>query len=1840
MLTALTFGQLHAESEPNDSCGQANLLLDTGSGTDSGWINGTVDDSSDKDWYKIVLTQQAEIRFDRRARNNKKTRIGLYKADCSSSAGWSSNSKNSNKTKTLAAGTYYLRVWRSNADNAQYKVKARLTKLTNFSVTKTVDNPNKSVGELVTYTIEVRNEGPTNSKVHITDTLPSGLTYDSQSGCTHSGNGIECKKWINAGDSKTITLKATVDAGASGTVTNTVNIEKDNTNSTGKKTFETDLTDNEATADITIGAATTDLAITSLSDSPDPAGTGEDITYKVGISNNGNIASNVELNLTVSAGALKTAASGWSCSGTTAVVCQRSSNMADGDTETAVFVFTAPGSAQTVTLDARIGSAEHDSNTGNNSASTTTDIMEVVDNADDLCYEDPVGLGGFMCQITNAMSGGFCTGGMGCGIKFPLRNISNSTLSDVSAILNEDNMGGGMFSDCGVEPSGNCGSTNDLGFGPFGMFGKATEFNLTDPIAPDDNDSAIWVKDMMSMKCLNSNDLYGTYVKDGKLHRGHLQACSDFKPTDPDFTECGLFPSALNTWEDINRGNSDLVIDADTIYADNVNGTGGSSQDIQCEYNSTTQSCSVEEMTVPIPTLPNFISSPVSGSAVAGSTESDPAYGDLTVDSDLHFVPNGTYTNGNPVMLINSLTVNNGATVTFDAGDYWIGSLTATQGVTIKTNGAVRLFVNDSVDLEDNFLDINYDNGNGLPGNLFIFVYGDFTWASMGGGYQQDMAAYVFVQGEYTANHDTANSHFKGAVTAVHDINLNNNQEYTYDPSGLINGWGACPNCVYVEFAQDRYDISEDINYIGTTETVWPVIKLDRASATDITVHYRTVDGTATVADGDYIGVTDETVTIPAGDLNVSIPIHIYNDAPIELDEYFHVELFDPSTGACLGTTDRTKINILAQEDAPTCFEDDFSHGLDSKWRVLRSVGNFVPGIVNVNGDYRLRITPDATNIATVITKDYEFTTSQNLIIVEFDYYAYGGCNHGGLGDDGADGIVNVLFDSSVGDSPVPGGLGGSMGYAQMDVSNNSHDHEGFEGGWLGLGIDEYGNFGNCNEGRVGGLPGTSCDWNSGFNPQDHRNTAVIRGDGSGYNGYEFLQGVELTKPPLSEPKVADKASNDYFSGRYKMTIDARDPNHLYIRLQRSLSGNPADYVTIIDQFDAKDPQYNQGTTPDFVRYAISGGTGGGCNNHELSWIKLRGNCAVYGGGEVYTTGPFGAWDTFRGDLNGDDKMDDMNISTKVVGKPFELIIGSLGPDGRTLELKPNIDARYSLRWLDDSNNDFPYDTNLYTFNASQANAITHTFTVSKAFKKMYTRIQYCADQNSSGGMILKPYGDCNSQTPLWEGLPVSNTTQGVHLRYHISDVFAVRPKKFDINATAGETFVAMKPKAIQFKALTQGGVPAEDYNETEGDTFIVELNLSDASLNCPNPNTDITPMIAFEDGLSTQAQVKIEDVGPFTLQIHEKAGCTTRYAGVDCDDGDINGFWTKAQDLSIEPKAVDILIVPATFDITDSDYVDFGSNFTYLNNLNEALSMYGQLQLEVTALKADGNTAVNYISTCAAKATHYTIAYTPSSIPNLTRIQYHRDTNTTIIESDINGTFEMDLPSSLFSGTPSNGVSELKIDINFNRNRTQVVNPFGHRITDVTVRDADGVTGTKPINKLATYLYGRLHAPRYSVTSASGSLPVYYEFYYDVTPGIEGNSTLSNNYTGAGSSDRSKDAIYWYKNNAHQTGDGTITGIGQYGASDLYLSTNVGVTNGVQIINYSYSGNDYPYRATIKFDTAPWLIYNHYDAAATQMSTSIEINSEDASGTGTGINAGGDTDAEDAPNRPRRIQW
>lgn len=137
---------------------------------------------------------------------------------------------------------------------------------------------------------------------------------------------------------------------------------------------------------------------------------------------------------------------------------------------------------------------------------------------------------------------------------------------------------------------------------------------------------------------------------------------------------------------------------------------------------------------------------------------------------------------------------------------------------------------------------------------------------------------------------------------------------------------------------------------------------------------------------------------------------------------------------------------------------------------------NGYPGGYNQNG-------------AIVSTLNPAFTTSQG-VQVTFTTETYLG-NSGGGGGDGADGISFFLMDAS---QPAGiGAFGGSLGYS---CSDSNPPYDGLVGGYIAVGVDEYGNFLNGGSTRSAAYPNNGPDNTaSGWGYQPNR--IGLRGAGS-----------------------------------------------------------------------------------------------------------------------------------------------------------------------------------------------------------------------------------------------------------------------------------------------------------------------------------------------------------------------------------------------------------------------------------------------------------------------------------------------------------------------------------------------------------------------------------------------------------------------------------------------------------------------------------------------------------------------------------------------------------------------
>ena len=196
-----------------------------------------------------------------------------------------------------------------------------VTASADLSITKTAQPSPVVAGQPVTYTLTIRNAGPSDARgVTVRDAVPAPLQYasatSSQGSCTETGGVVDCTLGALAtGGTATVTVVANVPAG-------TPPEDLDNTATVDATTPDPDAPDNTATYTL----ATTALAnlVTTKTVSPDPVVAGQQLTYTLTVRNAGpSDAQNVVLRDVVpDAITVQTATAGCSLSGQT-VICPR-----------------------------------------------------------------------------------------------------------------------------------------------------------------------------------------------------------------------------------------------------------------------------------------------------------------------------------------------------------------------------------------------------------------------------------------------------------------------------------------------------------------------------------------------------------------------------------------------------------------------------------------------------------------------------------------------------------------------------------------------------------------------------------------------------------------------------------------------------------------------------------------------------------------------------------------------------------------------------------------------------------------------------------------------------------------------------------------------------------------------------------------------------------------------------------------------------------------------------------------------------------------------------------------------------------------------------------------------------------------------------------------------------------------------------------------------------------------------------------------------------------------------------------------------------------------------------
>lgn len=292
------------------------------------------------------------------------------------------------------------------------------------------------------------------------------------------------------------------------------------------------------------------------------------------------------------------------------------------------------------------------------------------------------------------------------------------------------------------------------------------------------------------------------------------------------------------------------------------------------------------------------------------------------------------------------------------------------------------------------------------------------------------------------------------------------------------------------------------------------------------------------------------------------------------------------------------------------------------------------------NGDTVRDGRNSADQTGTVVS-DFTFPSSQGLQVT-FTSVTYGGNGYGGtsttLGP-GADGLAFFLMDGSLLPSDGKGAYGGSLGYS---CSNNKYNADGVLGGYIGLGVDEFGNFSNPDDTSASGpgfrpraivlRGGGSITWGwltssfSAYYPSwlsaDERSEAVRNTCRSGklwnYDRRSWLgtrlPPAETTQPVLTYPHLArsDLPSTQPIANQQvvswprrgsaiPITYALRITQNGRLSLSYSYNGGAPTPVLTDQPITA-----SNGPLPEKFRFGFSSSTGGGSNVHEITCFKAE----------------------------------------------------------------------------------------------------------------------------------------------------------------------------------------------------------------------------------------------------------------------------------------------------------------------------------------------------------------------------------------------------------------------------------------------------------------------------------------------------------------------------------------------------------------------------------------------------------------------------------------------------------
>ncbi|MFA5262762.1 MAG: autotransporter-associated beta strand repeat-containing protein [Opitutaceae bacterium] len=250
---------------------------------------------------------------------------------------------------------------------------------------------------------------------------------------------------------------------------------------------------------------------------------------------------------------------------------------------------------------------------------------------------------------------------------------------------------------------------------------------------------------------------------------------------------------------------------------------------------------------------------------------------------------------------------------------------------------------------------------------------------------------------------------------------------------------------------------------------------------------------------------------------------------------------------------------------AQTVVVEDFSDPSLPGWTVGNVSGGYTPSVVN----NWLRLTTAAAQESTYAVYNTSFASENTSVYADFQFRSYSGT--------GADGITFFLYDAT--QTFRAGAFGGSLGYAQKTLAGGGEaDIAGMAGGYLAIGIDEYGNYSNPTEGRVGG---------TGAVP----NAIAVRGNEA--SSYNYLGGTGSQSTALWTNSTTAPTSG---VGYGHIILSISPTGQLTVSLARDSTSTPTTILTMDVSSIAR---------PENLRFGFTGSTGGANAVHEISELTI-----------------------------------------------------------------------------------------------------------------------------------------------------------------------------------------------------------------------------------------------------------------------------------------------------------------------------------------------------------------------------------------------------------------------------------------------------------------------------------------------------------------------------------------------------------------------------------------------------------------------------------------------------------